>query len=108
MKIRNIIAHAAIGGVIFLIGAFIHDVMNLDGLGNTFAAVGIGYGVISLCMLVVPFYKKIAPKINTAIHEKAKLKAYDDILKFKKLLDEKIITQDEFDVKARELKTKIL
>lgn len=89
-------------------GALIHDSTDKESLGNTLAYIGIGYAAISFIILTVALYKKANPHIGALFHEREKSKAYEDILKWKKLLDENIITQEEYEAKTRELKGKIL
>ena len=46
--------------------------------------------------------------MEKAIEEREKNKAQDDLLKYKKLLYEGILSQEEFAMKSEELKKKIL
>ena len=106
--VKKIFAHAIVGGLIALVGALLHDFARMRDLGTTLAVAGLGYAAISLSMLLVPLYKKIKPQIETAIDEKSRTKAYEELLRLKKLLDEKIISQQEFDTRSRLLKAKVL
>ena len=105
---KKIFLHAIAGGLIAFIGALLHDFARMSDLGTTLAVAGLGYAAISLSMLVVPLYKKIRPQIETAIDEKSRSRAYEELLRLKKLLDEKIISQEEFDTRSRLLKAKVL
>ncbi|OGB03462.1 MAG: hypothetical protein A3E79_14780 [Burkholderiales bacterium RIFCSPHIGHO2_12_FULL_61_11] len=106
---KVLIANAAVGGLMFVVGASIHDFLGIRELGNVLAYGGIWYGALSLAIFAaLPLYKKLRPRIDDAFDERSSSRAYEDLLRWKKLLDENIISQDEFDVKSRELKAKLL
>mgnify|MGYP001810761819 CR=1 FL=1 len=106
--VKQIVAHAVVGGVIFFVGALLHDLTSWNELGDFLAIGGIWYAAISLSMFVIPLYKKIKPQIDAAANERSRTRAYDDLIRLKKLLDEEIISQQEYDEKANELKVKFL
>ncbi len=104
--IKKIILHILIGGAIFLLGAVLHDFAEMRDLGNFIAYAGIGYAVLSA--VVILFKGKPLAFLEKTVEEREKNKAQDDLLKYKKLLDEGILSQEEFAVKLEELKKKIL
>jgi len=104
--LKKIIIHLLIGGSIFLFGAVLHDFAGIRDFGNFTAYAGIGYAVLS--GVIISLKGKPLLFVEKAIEEKEKNKAQDQLLKYKKLLDEGILTQDEFSVKSEELKKKIL
>lgn len=106
--IKLIVANTAAGGALFLVGALIHDFTNMNGLGDALAYTGIGYAALSGSLFAIPFYKRIRPQIQEVLQNRAKSRAYEDLLRYKNLLDQKIISQEEFEAKSRELKAKIL
>ena len=106
--VKLIVLNAAAGGAVFLVGALIHDFGDMKGLGDTLAFTGIGYAAVSLSLLVIPLYKSIRPQVHALLLQRAKSTAYDDLLRYKNLLDQKIISQEEFEAKSRELKAKLL
>ena len=69
----------------------------------------LGYAAISFFVLfVLPLYQRIRLTFDSAVEENARSRAYAELLRLKILLEEKIISQEEFDIKTRELKAKIL
>ena len=106
--IKLILGNVIVGGALFLIGALIHDFTDMNSLGDTLAFLGIGYAALSASLLVIPFYKWIRPQMSTVLRDRAQPRAYEDLLRLKNLLDQKIITSEEFETKSRELKAKIL
>ncbi len=104
---KRIAAHILAGGVFAFLGALYHDFIDSD-TGAFLTGVGIVYAGIHLLRLVVPLYNRIKPKLDSAADDKARSKAYEELVRLKNLLDEKIITQAEFDTRSRELKSKIL
>tara|TARA_R110000796_G_scaffold86739_3_gene187579 strand:- start:5657 stop:5971 length:315 start_codon:yes stop_codon:yes gene_type:complete len=104
--LKKIIKHLFIGGAIFVIGALLHDFANMRDIGSFLAYLGIGYAVVSFIYIAIkdrPF-----TFIGTAVEKIEKNKAHDELLKYKKLFDEGILTKEEFMIKAEELKKKIL
>jgi len=106
--IKLILGNAISGGALFLVGALIHDFTDMNSLGDTLAFAGIGYAGLSASLIVIPFYKWIRPQMTTTLNDRAQSRAYDDLLRLKNLLDQKIITSEEFEAKSRELKARIL
>ena len=107
--VRYIVANAALGGAVLLVGALISDLSyGHEDLAEILAKSGLAYGTLSLCMLVVPLYKMCRPYIDAASVDRRERNAYEGLIKLKRLLDERIISQDEFDVKSKELKAKLL
>ncbi len=104
--IKKIIIHLLIGGVIFIFGAVLHDLAEIIALGNFIAYSGISYAVLSAGIIL--FKGKPMEFIEKSAKEREKNKAQDDLLKYKKLLNEGIISQEEFAIKLEELKKQIL
>lgn len=63
--------------------------------------------IIIFMIITLNYYKKLKPKIESTIHERQTSKAYDELLKYKKLFDENLISQEEFENRSREIKSKI-
>lgn len=103
--LKEIIVTAAIAGAISLAGALLHDLADMRDLGRFILGAGVVYGFLSVGLIL---FKQGIPLLNKAASERETTKAHNDLLKYKKLLDEGILTQDEFDKKAQELKSKIL
>jgi len=70
-----------------------------------YAGISIAIGV---CIGIFRAFKKITPYVEQALSERDKGRAYTEIMRLKRLRDEDIITQAEFDAKARDLKAKLL
>lgn len=90
----------------FLFGAVLHDYAKIRYVGNFLAYTGITYAVISAVIILLkgkPFLF-----IEKMIEERERNKAQDELLKYKRLLDEGILSKEEFDKKSEELKKKIL
>ena len=81
---------------------------DLHPLGPILGVFGLGILAICLGILVIAASKGIARRGAAVLHDKGQSKAYEDLLRYKKLLDEKLISRDEFDSKSRELKAKLL
>ena len=105
---KRILAHAALGGAIALAGGLLHDLSRMHDLGNAVGFAGLVYAAISLSLLVVPLFKKIRTQLDSAADEKSRSKSYEELLRLKKLLDEDIISQEEFNARSRVLKAKVL
>ena len=103
---KKIIIHLLIGDATFLFGAVLHYFTKMRDLGNVLAYTGIGYAVISVIIILLK--GKLLSFMKKTIKEREKNKAQDELLKYKKLLDEGILSQDEFAKKLEELKKKIL
>ncbi len=110
-------------GINFCVGAILCAVGGLgwnfssapssDRVGWEFIIIGSAWyaGIsvaIGICIGLFHVYKKSTPYVAQALIEREKAKAYDELLRLKKLCDEEIITQEEFSAKARDLKTKML
>lgn len=112
---KKILFHALVGGAIFFVGASLHDFAGIIGPGSFLAYGGMVYaGVTTLLILVgvnlpSPIGIHSGPsflgKVTKDISQK---RAREELLEYKKLLDEGVLTQEEFDAKAAELKKKIL
>lgn len=112
---KKILFHALVGGAIFVVGASLHDFADIIGPGNFLAYGGMVYaGVTTLLILMgvnlpSPIGNHSGPsflgKLTKDISQK---KAREELLEYKKLLDEGVLTHEEFDAKAAELKKKIL
>lgn len=70
-----------------------------------YAGISIAIGV---CIGISRAFKKATPYVEQALTERDKSKAYSELIRLKSLCDEGIITQEEFDAKARDLKPKLL
>ena len=112
---KKILFHVLVGGAIFIIGACLHDFADIKELGNFLAYGGMVYGGATTILILLgvnlpsPVGAQSGPSvINRISSDRANKKAREDLLDYKRLLDEGIITQDEFDSKATELKKKIL
>jgi len=112
---KKILFHALVGGAIFIIGASLHDFAKIRGPGEFLAYGGMVYaGVTALLILLgvnlpSPIGNQSGPSFLSKVsNDFAKKKAREELLEFKKLLDEGVLTQEEFDAKANELKKKFL
>jgi hypothetical protein len=111
--LKKIAIHVFIGLVLFLIGMLCANGSDaMFELGYFLSYGGLWYAgisaVIGVCVFFGGVYKKSKPHVEAAVAERTKNRAYDEILRLKNLLDAKIISQEEFDVKTRELKGKML
>lgn len=104
--LKKMLIHLLIGGAIFSFGAVLHDYLGIRGLGNIIAYAGISYAVISIIIILLKWKPLVF--LERAVEEREKNKAVDDLLKYKKLLYEGILSQEEFAMKSDELKKKIL
>lgn len=101
--------HLVIGGTLYGSAFVIYELTRSDEFAVIFAIAGglwAGVGVIKAIAHL--FKSEIKPHIASAVQEKAKVRAYDDLIRYKKLFDEKLITEEEFQEKSRELKAKLL
>lgn len=112
---KKILFHAVVGGTIFIIGASLHDFAKIRAPGNFLAYGGMVYaGVTALLILLgvnlpSPIGNQSSPSFIRKISDDlAKNKARKELLEFKKLFDEGVLTKNEFDEKANELKKTIL
>jgi len=105
---RLILINAAVGGCVCLAGVLLVNFTGMHDLGGVLANTGLGYAVLSISFFVVPLYKFAAPRVQEALLDRAKSKAYKDLLRYKALLDQNIISKQEFEAKSRELKAKLL
>lgn len=107
--IKIIFANAAIGGAVLLTGVAIYEMTDFYMFGDRMAGIGFIYAALSLSALVIPLYKNVLiPNIQKLREKRIKSEAYDDLLRYKMLLDKEIISKEEFDTKSRELKSKVL
>jgi hypothetical protein len=95
-----------IGGVISLFGSVLHDGAGMRALGNIIVILGGAYAVISI--IIILFKGDPLSLVSKTISEREKNKAQDELFKYKKLLDEGIITKNEYDQTVDKLKKKIL
>ena len=70
-----------------------------------YAGISIAVGV---CIGLIQAFKTTTPYVEQALNERHKDKAYSELLRLKKLCDENIITREEFDARASDLKAKLL
>jgi len=108
--IKKIVANALVVGIMFLAAVLIEITGNEPiELKKALIVGAIGYAAVSFFMLFVfPLYQRIRLTFDSAVDDKARSRAYEELLKLKRLLEEKIISQEEFDSRIRELKSKIL
>lgn len=91
----------------FIIASFVFNQV----MGWTSLDIAIFFTSMFLVSTVVVFaiYDKIiSPKLSSTKNIYHKKSATKELLSLKSLLDQKIITQEEYDLKASELKKKIL
>lgn len=113
--LKTILTHLLIGGAITAFG-FILVINNHDGLLFTLGLLlwwgGIGYAVTTISIILYPSVKKAVDERKTnrgrAVEKREIHQAQDDLLRYKKLLDEGILSQEEFTKKSEELKKIIL
>mgnify|MGYP003611030348 CR=1 FL=1 len=112
---KKILFHALVGGAIFIIGASLHDFAEIRGPGNFLAYGGMVYaGVTALLILLgvnlpSPIGNQSGPSfIRKTSDDFAKNKARKELLELKQLFDDGVLTQNEFDARANELKRTIL
>ena len=112
---KKILFHALIGGAIFMIGVYLHDHARIRGPGNFLAYGGMVYaGVTTLLLLLgvnlstLKDFQTGSSLFNKIGNDYSQKKAREELLEYKKLFDEGVLTQEEFDTKANELKKKIL
>lgn len=112
---KKILFHALVGGAIFIIGGGLHDFAKIRGPGEFLAYGGMVYaGVTTLLILLgVNLPSPIGNQSGSSFLGKvskdfSQKRAREQLLEYKKLLDEGVLTQEEFDTKANELKKKIL
>lgn len=94
-----------IGLGIFLFGAILNDGFGVRPLGSVIAYAGLIYsGVVFLCFIL----PAIPKAFGSAKDRRDTEKAHEGLLKLKQLLDQEIITKEEFDKKAADLRAKVL
>ncbi|QUM74778.1 SHOCT domain-containing protein [Moritella sp. 24] len=103
--LKKVINNIIIGVVIMIVGSLIYNLVGIRQLGEFVIWAGIFYGILSVGIISL---KQCIPFFNKIILDRESAKAQDELLKYKKLLDEGILTQDEFDEKANNLKKKLL
>ena len=105
-NLKKAIFYFCIGAVLITIGVVIQDDLNILAklfiLGGLFSLlVGLGHLLLPLGAYFRKYFKRLS-------NNKKYNEAYNELRKLKKLLDEEIITQEEFETKAKELKEKVL
>ena len=107
--LKKIIVNIIIGGAMFWLGTIVIDFLNIRDLGYFIVVAGIAYGILSVGFIL---YKQALPianeSIKKTISEREKNKALEELIKYKNLLNEGILTEDEFAKKSQELKSKLL
>ena len=105
---KAVITHTVIGAFIILIGTSL-KFTDAHALADPVMTLGIVYVSATLGIVVARLFgRKLKPHIEAASRDKCKTRAYEDLGRLKGLLDRGIISQAEFDSKARELKSQIL
>ena len=99
--IKHIILGAIISGIGFTLVATGNRIVHHD-IAEFIILVGIAWALVNI--LIVLYKKKVSPSVNKALNDKAANQAQDELLKLKKLLDEGIITQSEYNQKSDKLK----
>tara|TARA_R110001592_G_C12949364_1_gene731211 strand:+ start:476 stop:820 length:345 start_codon:yes stop_codon:yes gene_type:complete len=112
---KKILFHALVGGAIFIIGASLHDFADIRGPGSFLAYGGMVYAGLTTLLILIgvnlpsPIGDSSRPSYFVKVSKNfSQKKAREELLEYKKLLDEGVLTQAEFDAKAVELKKKIL
>lgn len=119
---KKILFHALVGGVIFIIGAVLYDFTKIKDLGDFLAYGGMVYAACSTVLILIgvniPSPIGTQPKSSLSIRinslfssfnkDRVNTKAREELLSYKKLLNEGIITEEEFNLKASKLKKLIL
>lgn len=99
---KKIAFHMLIGGAIWVLGACLHDFAKMRDLGNLLAYGGATYsGILAILIL---FNVRLPSPFSELLNNRKKAQAQKDLLLYKQLLDEEVITQSEFDSKATKLK----
>jgi len=89
--LKKIIINIVIGGAIFIFGALLHELTEMEDVSQFIIVSGIAYGALSFGFIL---FKHGIPLFNKMVSERENTKAQDDLLKYKKLLDEGILNQD--------------
>ena len=109
---KQVIFHALIGSAIALVAVAIHDGLKLRSLGMVLLMLAMGYTgitiVLTLAGVKLPSYLNMPAFLSLTSSDRRKKEARNELLEYKKLLDENILTKEEFDSKADELKKLIL
>ena len=101
-------------GIGFLVGATLHDGLDVrDGIPIiTASIIWISGGLYSLANFNNSYnfsaLKNAEKKVSEAIENKNKQKIEEEMLRVKKLLDNNILTEDEYNQKMKSLKEKYL
>lgn len=113
--LKKIGIHVCIGIAITIIGVFgVNTSLSYSAqdsfelimyAGLWYVGIAMAIGMVSMTLRL---YKKSKPYVEDALTERDKTKAYEELLRLKKLLDENIISKEEFELKARALKLKML
>ncbi len=101
--LKENLPHIVISIVIFVIGASVHDFTKIKLLGDLVAYGGLAYGVV---VIIASLLGRRLPKVGKRklVSDKSKM---DELLTLKQLLDSGAISQEEYDIKASSLKSKI-
>jgi len=105
---KKVICNILTVGVSWLAGFIIIEVnRELDWLGILIFVSGTGYAGFNLIAAAIAGFKA-SDLYNSKRKELAKKRAEQEVFRYKSLMDSGVLTQDEFDRKAKELKTVIL
>ena len=102
--LNRAMVHFGIAGALLFIGVVLQELRISDFVGTSLFWVGMLYTPVGLFFLI----KGLIPSTEKVISTSNKNKAYDELIKLKTLLNEGIISQEEFDNRAQELKQSIL
>lgn len=104
---KKTIIHLLIGLGVFIFGALVNDFGKPES-GQLIMLIGVGYAIISLVRNLLSAKHIVFLEVKKVINRRERNKAQEEILQFKRLLDEGILTPAEFNKKVEELKSKIL
>ena len=109
---KSIFIHCVVGGGLFLLFVFFYDVYHIP---KEFIAVPIIYGLVALADILPKLNKPMktavssaSEAITTAVQERESKKARQDLIEYKKLFDEGILSKEEYELKVISLKKKIV
>jgi len=111
--LKNIISKLLIGGAIAAVGYLLAAWGNghsraMEVSGMLVAHAGLAYGVIAALVVMWPLLDMAAKKVAKANASRERSRAQDELLKYKLLLDQGILSQEEYSKKSEELKRQIL
>lgn len=81
---KKVALHALIGGVVFVLGACLHDFVNMKYLGDLLAYGGMAYAGIATILIL--FSVRIPIFLVNAKKNASKKKAQEELMRYKKLL----------------------